>query len=91
VLRGGLAVAVADATAQHVQAAHDFGDERTIDDDRRTPRPEVARVKTAPGEKARAEDLEELLVYRVEACLRIAPLAPLHLDLGVGLIEERDR
>ncbi len=80
-----------DAAAQRVRLTEDLCDERSIDDHRRTPRPEVARVKTAPSEKAHAEDLEELVVYRVEVCLRIVPLAPLHLDLSVGLIEERDR
>ena len=90
-LRRGRPVAVADATPQHVQAAHDFRGERSVDDHGCTPRPEVARVKTAPGEKARAVDLEELLVYRVEACLRILRLASFHLDPGVGFFEECGR
>ena len=69
----------------------DFSDERTIDDHRRTPRPEVARVKTAPGEKAHAEDIEELVVYRVELRLRILRVAPFHLDISGGFFQELDR
>ena len=66
-------------------------DERTIDDHGRSPRPEVPRVKTAPGEQPRAEDLEELVVYRVESCLRILSSTALHLDIGGGLFHEPDR
>ncbi len=77
-LRGGFSVAVTNAAAERVRRSpSDFRDERPIDDHRRTPRPEVARIKTAPGEKAHAEDLEVLVVYRVELCLDLlAPHAP---------------
>ena len=62
-----------------------------IDDHRRTPRPEVARVERPPGEKAHAEDLEESVVYRVELCLSTLPLSPLHLDSGGGFLQELGR
>ncbi len=94
----GFSVAVPDAAAQRVCAcppeprrrriAEDFCDERTIDDHRRAPRAEVTRIKTAPGEKARAEDLEKLVVYRVESCLGILRLTPLHLDISGGFFQE---